>query len=77
VRRAPLKRGPVVGSGGGDPDNCSGSFATEVNDGQIVPAVLDAGPGNTGSYPYLYRDPQNGTGTLGTELSNAVRLTFQ
>jgi len=73
----PLKRGPVLGSGGSTPNGCNGSYATLVNDGAILPLGLDAGPGNTAQYQYWYRDPQNGAGQLGTALSNAVQLDFQ
>ena len=72
----PLKRGPVMSSGGINPTQCNGTFATTVNDGAILPAGLDAGPGNSANYQYWYRDPQNGAGQLGTALSNAVELDF-
>jgi len=72
----PTKRGPIMSSGGSDPNGCNGSFATLVNDGNVLPAGLDAGPGNTGWYQYWYRDPMNGAGSFGTALSDAVELTF-
>jgi len=73
----PLKRGPITGSGGNSPVNCSGTYSTEVNDGAIIPAGLDAGMGNSAWYQYWYRDPNNGAGNFGTALSNAVQLDFQ
>ena len=73
----PLKRGPIMNSGGASPSDCSGSFSQIVNDGQIVPNGLDAGAGNSGWYQFWYRDPNNGPGDLGTALSNAVKLDFQ
>ena len=73
----PLKRGPTLGSGGGPPGSCDGSFSTLVNDGQVVPLGLDAGAGNTAWYQYWYRDPQNGPGVLGTALTDALELGFQ
>ena len=72
----PLKRGPVQFSNGSGPVACDGSYSQVVNDGTIVPAGLDAGPGNTGWYQWWYRDPANGAGDLGTALSDAVRLDF-
>ena len=73
----PTKRGPILGSGGVDPNACNGSYATLVNDGNVIPVGLDAGAGNSGWYQYWYRDPQNGAGQLGTALSNAVQLDFE
>ena len=72
----PTKRGPVLGSGGDDPTECDGSYATIVNDGAVIPFGLEASPGSSAWYQYWYRDPQNGAGALGTALSNAVRLDF-
>jgi len=71
-----LKRGPVMSSAGSNPTGCAGSYSTVVNDA-VIPVGLDAGPGNSGWYQYWYRDPNNGVGTLGTALSNAVQLDFQ
>ena len=73
----PLRRGPIMNSGGDNPLECDGSFSTLVNDGMVLPAGLDAGAGNSAWYQYWYRDPLNGAGTLGTALSNAVQLDFQ
>jgi len=73
----PTRRSPVQSSGGSGPVACDGSFSQVVNDGTVFPAGLDAGPGNSGWYQYWYRDPNNGAGTLGTALSNAVRLDFE
>ena len=73
----PNKRGPLVNSAGSGLNTCTGSYATLVNNGAIIPAGLDAGAGNSGWYQYWYRDPANGAGSLGTALSNAVRLDFQ
>jgi len=73
----PNKRGPIMNSGGSGANLCDGSLMTEVNDGAIIPAGLDPGPGNTGWYQYWYRDPANGAGNLGTALSNAIELDFQ
>ena len=72
----PLKRGPIMNSGGTSPTNCTGSYSQLVNDGMVVPVGLDAGTGNTGWYQFWYRDPANGAGDLGTALSNAVSLDF-
>ena len=73
----PLKRGPIQFSGGTAPGSCDGSFSTIVNDGAVAPLGLDAGPGQPAWYQYWYRDPQGGSGALGTALSNAVQLEFQ
>ena len=73
----PLKRGPVVNSGGTNPMTCDGSFSQVINDGLVIPLGLDAGAGNTGWYQFWYRDPGNGVGSLGTALSDAVELDFQ
>jgi len=73
----PTKRGPIQNSGGSAPGACDGTLATLVNDGNVIPLGLDAGPGNSGWYQWWYRDPQNGAGNLGTALSNAIQLDFQ
>ena len=73
----PTKRGPIQPSGGTTATSCDGGFATLVNDGQIIPSGLDAGPGNRAWYQYWYRDPQNGAGSLGTALSDAFEVEFQ
>jgi len=73
----PTKRGPIMNSVGTGSVACDGTYSTLVNDGQIVPAGLDAGPGNSGWYQYWYRDPQNGAGNAGTALSDAIQLDFQ
>jgi len=73
----PTKRGPIQSSGGDNPAQCDGAYATEVNDGNIIPSGLDAGSGTSAWYQYWYRDPMNGAGQLGTALSNAVQLDFQ
>jgi len=44
--------------------------------GAVLPQGLDAGTGGTAWYQFLYRDPANGAGLLGTALSNAVELSF-
>lgn len=72
----PLKRGPVLNSGGTSPVSCDGSYSHLVNDGLIIPFGLDPGPGNTAWYQYWYRDPNNGAGNLGTALSNGLQLAF-
>lgn len=72
----PTKRGPIQFSGGDNANECDGAFATTVNDGMILPIGLDAGPGNSAWYQYWYRDPNNGAGTLGTALSDAIRLDY-
>jgi len=72
----PLKRGPIMSSGGAQPSGCGGAFATIVNTGSVIPSGLDAGPGNTAQYQYYYRDPANGAGQAGSALSNAVELCF-
>ena len=46
-------------------------------DGTVVSFGLDAGSDNSVWYQFWYRDPDNGLGTLGTALSNAVRLDYQ
>ncbi len=73
----PTKRGPLVNSGGSAVNVCDGTYSTVVNDGVIVPAGLDAGSGNSAWYQYWYRDPANGAGSLGTALSDGIRLDFQ
>ena len=73
----PNKRGPLINSGGSVPNVCDGSYATFVNDGLVIPFGLDAGAGNSAWYQYWYRDPANGSGSLGTALSNALQLDFQ
>ena len=73
----PNKRGPIMSSGGDNGLECDGSYSTLVNDGNVIPSGLDAGPGNSAWYQYWYRDPMNGAGLLGTALSNAVQLDFQ
>ena len=73
----PNKRGPVSNSGGSSSTSCDGSFTTRVNDGVLIPAGIDPGPGNSAWYQYWYRDPMNGAGLLGTALSDAVQLDFQ
>lgn len=72
----PTKRGPIMNSGGSNPNLCDGSYSQLVNDGQVIPIGLDAGSGNTGWYQFWYRDPGNGLGDLGTALSDAVKLDF-
>lgn len=72
----PLKRGPLMNSTGTQPTACDGSFATLVNDGTQIPLGLDPGPGNTATYQYWCRDPQNGPANLGSALSNALELEF-
>ena len=73
----PNKRGPLINSGGSGPNVCDGTYSQVVNDGMVIPAGLDAGPGNSGWYQYWYRDPANGVGNAGTALSNAIQLDFQ
>ena len=73
----PLRRSAIQFSGGTGQNTCDGSYFLTVNDGSVFPAGLDAGPGNSGWYQFWYRDPNNGAGTLGTALSNAVELCFQ
>ena len=74
---SPLTRAPAIPSGGSSPDNCGGLFSTLVNDGQLFPLGLDPGPGKSAWYQYWFRDPNNGPGSWGTSLSNALRLDFQ
>ena len=64
----PTKRGPITGSFGVGPNTCTGTYSTLVNDGNVIPAGLDAGMGNSAWYQYWYRDPANGAGQLGTAL---------
>jgi len=71
----PLKRGPLVPSGGIDANSCSGTLSTIVNDGLGLPPGLDPGPGNTAWYQYWVRAPANGV--LGFALSDAVQLDFR
>jgi len=73
----PMKRGPIQGAGGLGVNPCKGSYQTLVNDGNVIPTGLDAGPGNSAWYQYWYRDPLNGAGQLGTALSDAVQLDFE
>ena len=75
--RPPLRMSTALYSGGSGPNSCDGSYSIVINDGNVMPAGLDAGAGSGGWYQFWYRDPQNGAGTLGTALSNAVQLFFQ
>ena len=70
------KRGPLQFSGGVTPGTCEGSYDVIVNDGQVIPSGLDGGPGRSVWYQWIYRDPQNGPGSLGLSLSDAVQLDF-
>lgn len=72
----PLKRGPIMPSGGDNPVECDGSYSTMVNDGILLPTGIDPGPGATATYQYWYRDPNNGAGQLGSALTDAVLLNF-
>ena len=72
----PTKRGPLVFSGGSGPLACDGSFSTRINNGAVLPAGLDGGPGGTLFYQYWYRDPQGGMGNLGTALSDGLCVVF-
>lgn len=76
--RPPLKRGPLLFSGGSisNPTDCDGFFSTTVNTGVPFPFGLDAASGTTAWYQFWYRDTANGLGNLGTALSNAIRLDF-
>jgi len=73
----PRRRGPITTSGGDNSSECDGLFSTIVNDGQVFPLGLDAGPGASAWYQYWYRDPLAGSGASGAALSNAIRLDFQ
>ena len=73
----PFKRGPLQSARGfTGAEACHATFSTLVNDGAVLPAGLDAGPGNSGWYQYWYRDPANGAGGFASALSNAIRLDF-
>ena len=72
----PLGRAPIQLSFGTNPSSCDGSFAQNVNDGTVSPN-LDQGPGTTNWIQFWNRDPNNGPGTLGTQLSNAAQIDFQ
>lgn len=71
----PLQRGPIMLSGGSGPNTCDGSFATNVNDGSIN--NVDNGAGTSNWFQYWNRDPNNGPGTLGTQLSDAIQVDYQ
>ena len=51
--------------------------ADGLDDGQVFPLGLDAGPGASAWFQYWYRDPLAGPGASGAALSNAIRLDFQ
>ena len=68
----PIKRGPVMNSGGALP-GCGGSLSSVVNDGTLFPAGFDPGPGNSAWYQFWFRI----RGGTSFGLSNAVRLDFQ
>jgi len=73
----PTFRTPIQNSGGVDPNGCNGQMILTVNTGVLIPFGPDAGPGNMSWMQLWYRDPNNGAGTLGTALSDAVEFTFQ
>lgn len=55
---------------------CDGSYAMLVNDGNVIPAGFDAGPGATSFLQAWYRDPLNPDGT-GAALSDGLELVWQ
>lgn len=71
----PLGRAPIQISGGSSPVSCDGTFAQNVNDGTVSPN-LDQGPGTSNWCQFWNRDPNNGAGNLGTQLSNAAQIDF-
>ena len=73
----PLGRAPIQNSGGSSPMSCDGSFSQLINDGGAVNINLDQGPGTSNWLQFWARDPQNGIGTQGSLLSNAMQLDFQ
>ena len=72
----PLGRAPIQMSGGSSPVSCDGAFLQYVNDGTVGPN-LDQGPGTTNWLQFWSRDPNNGAGNFGTQLSNAAQLNFK
>ena len=73
----PTFRTGIQNSGGSGPTSCDGQISLTVNDGNIIPLGPDAGPGNMSWMQLWYRDPNNGAGSLGTGLSDAVEFTFE
>ena len=73
----PLGRTPVQNSGGSGGFACDGTYTQLINDAGATNPNLDAGPGTTNWLQFWGRDPQNGVGTLGTLLSNALEVAYQ
>ena len=69
----PLGRTPIQFSFGSSATSCDGAFALVVNDGT---SLHDPGPGSSVWMQTWYRDPNNGAGTLGTALSDGIRLDY-
>jgi len=72
----PLGRAPIQLSNGTGPATCDGMFTQNVNDGSVSPN-LDQGPGTSNWCQFWNRDPDNGAGVLGTQLSNAIQLDYE
>lgn len=72
----PLKRSPTLFTGGSAQFQCTGGYQLLINDGVILPAGFDAGPGGTSFIQAWYRSPQLADG-FGTALSNAMQLDWQ
>lgn len=72
----PLVRGLIQVSGGSGPNSCDGSFTQVVNDGGAYSPYLDQGPGFATWFQWWYREPDNGSGLLGTALSDAVEIVY-
>lgn len=71
----PLKRGPVMRSGGLS-TTCSGSYSTVVNDGVTFGSGLDPGPGNSAWYQHWFRAVAP-NGQTGFGLTAAIQLDFR
>lgn len=71
----PLRRSATLFTGGAAQFQCTGGYQLLINDGTIIPAGFDGGPGGTTFIQAWYRSPQLADG-FGTALSNAMSLNW-
>ena len=71
----PLRRSTTLFTGGAAQFQCTGGYQLLINDGTILPAGFDGGPGGTTFIQGWYRSPQLADG-FGTALSNAMQLNW-